>query len=198
MSPLTPDIAEGSSAHVWCSSGFASSAFAHTACVLNQPAAFTPPDVLAKQIGLNIRSARKAKKPAWSLAKLAERCTPPTSHQQISRLEAGHRSMSIEWVERIADALQVEPLSLVIADYSKPVAAPGFKLSESVANEVARVLAVVARDGEEPEPGTVQVLSLMLQELLATFSAHPQAASDPAIARPVVDLASRRSALVAS
>jgi hypothetical protein len=71
-------------------------------------------------------------------------------------------------------------------------------LSEQVANEIARTLALVAREGEPPEPGIVQALSLMLQELTVTFSKHPQAYRDPSVARPVVDLASRRFAPVAS
>lgn len=140
--------------------------------------------MLAKQIGANIKAARKAQN--LSLQKVAARLNPPTSYQQVSRLEQG-RMLTIEWIERIAGALGVNPLDLIV-----PGQQLDFSLSGQVADEVARVLATVAREGEEPENGTVQAVSLLLQELSATFARHPQAYRDPAVARPVVDLAARR------
>lgn len=150
--------------------------------------------MLAGKIGGNVKALRKAK--GWSLEKLAARVEPPSSYQQISRLEKGDRTLSVQWVERIAKALDVDPVELIAAD--RRVEPQAFSLDEQVANEVARTLARVALEGEEPENGTVQALSLILQELTATFSAHPQAYRDPAVARPVVDLASRRYGPAAS
>lgn len=150
--------------------------------------------MLAKQIGGHIKAARKAK--GWSLETLAAKVSPPTSYQQISRLEKGSRALTVQWIERIATAMRVDQISLIAPD--KGPSLPSFHLDEQVADEIARTLAVVALQGAEPGDGTVQVLSLMLQELSATFVAHPQAASDPQIALPVIDLASRRFAPVAS
>jgi transcriptional regulator with XRE-family HTH domain len=143
--------------------------------------------MLGKQVGTNIERARKAK--GWTLERLAATVRPKTSHQHISRIEKGQRTLTVDWIERIAKALGVDPVELIDPGRAR---ATGFILDEQVANEVARMLAKVALAGEEPGGGTVQALSLMLQELTTTFSAYPEAATDPQVARPVVDLASRR------
>jgi transcriptional regulator with XRE-family HTH domain len=147
--------------------------------------------MLGKKIGENIRAARKAK--GISLEKLAARVKPPTSYQQLSRIEQG-RMLTIEWIERIGAALEMDPMELIRGQ----ALAENLDLSEQVANEIARTLALVAREGEPPEPGIVQALSLMLQELTATFLRHPQAYRDPQMARPVLDLVERRHVPVAS
>jgi transcriptional regulator with XRE-family HTH domain len=141
--------------------------------------------MLAKEIGLNIKAARKAR--GLSLEKLASRVRPKTSYQQLSRLEKGDRSLSIEWIERIAAALGAQPLELIAPNGHRD-----FSLGEQVANEIAQTLAEAVLDGEAPDDGTVQVVSLMLQELLATFAKHPQAFQDVQVARPAIDLAGRR------
>jgi transcriptional regulator with XRE-family HTH domain len=66
-----------------------------------------------------IRDIRKAK--GWTLAELAEACHPPTTAQTIGRLETGMRNLSIKWMDRIGEALGVDPESLVRSDN---VAAP--------------------------------------------------------------------------
>src|SRR5687767_11840788 len=48
-----------------------------------------------------------------TLADLAEACDPPTTPQTIGRLETGMRNLSIKWMDRIADALGVDPEMLV-------------------------------------------------------------------------------------
>lgn len=143
--------------------------------------------MLAKLIGENMKAARKAR--GLSLEKVAARCEPPTSYQHLSRLEKGDRSLTVDWIERVAKALGVEPVTLITGRSS-----PAPELNEQVANEIARILALVARDGEPAENGTVQAVSLLLQELTATFLRHPQAYRDPNVARPVLDLAGRRFA----
>jgi transcriptional regulator with XRE-family HTH domain len=142
--------------------------------------------MLAGTIGQNIQKARKCR--GWSLEKLAARVEPKTSYQQLARLEKGDRTLSVQWVERIAKALGVDPIDLIAPERK----AAAFSLDEQVANEVALTVARVALDGADPEPGTVQAISLMLQELIALFAAHPEASQDARVARPVVDLASRR------
>ena len=148
--------------------------------------------MLAERVAENIARLRKER--GWSLERVGAGCVPPTSYQQISRLEKGERTVDFEWVERIAPAFGLNPLELIVGDRIQTDQPDYivFSLGEQVANEVARELARVALSGEEPEDGTVQVLALMLQELTATFAAHPQAYHDPTIARPVIGLASRR------
>ncbi len=58
-----------------------------------------------------IRDIRKEKR--LTLAEVAERCAPPTTAQTIGRLETGMRNLSLDWMNRIAAALGVEPELLV-------------------------------------------------------------------------------------
>lgn len=82
-----------------------------------------------------IRDLRKAK--GWTLADLAEACTPPTTPQTIGRLETGMRNLSLRWMEKIALALDVDAESLVRSEASshpKVVA----RLTESGAEALAK------------------------------------------------------------
>ncbi|KQM64179.1 XRE family transcriptional regulator [Sphingomonas sp. Leaf17] len=58
-----------------------------------------------------IRQVRRAK--GLTLEDVAARCTPPTTAQTIGRLETGTRTVSIGWLNRIADALGVTAAELV-------------------------------------------------------------------------------------
>ncbi|MBZ6377025.1 transcriptional regulator [Pacificimonas flava] len=58
-----------------------------------------------------IREIRKGK--GLTLADVAERCEPPTTPQTIGRLETGTRTVSVDWLNRIAAALDVLPGDLV-------------------------------------------------------------------------------------
>ena len=58
-----------------------------------------------------IREVRRAK--SLTLADVAERCTPPTTAQTIGRLETGTRTVSVDWLNRIAAALGVDAADLV-------------------------------------------------------------------------------------
>lgn len=48
-----------------------------------------------------------------TLDDVAKTCKPPTTPQTIGRLETGTRTVSIGWLNRIADALRVDPSDLV-------------------------------------------------------------------------------------
>ena len=61
-----------------------------------------------------IRDVRKQKR--MTLADVAARCTPPTTPQTIGRLETGMRNLSLDWMNKIAAALGVEPELLVRRD----------------------------------------------------------------------------------
>ena len=58
-----------------------------------------------------IRDIRKQK--GLTLADVAAACTPPTTAQTIGRLETGTRTLSLDWMNRIATALDVDADVLV-------------------------------------------------------------------------------------
>ena len=58
-----------------------------------------------------IREVRRAR--GMTLDDVARACRPPTTPQTIGRLETGTRTVSIGWLNRIADALGVEASDLV-------------------------------------------------------------------------------------
>jgi transcriptional regulator with XRE-family HTH domain len=142
---------------------------------------------LAKQVGANIKAARKAK--SWSLERLAAKIDPPTSYQHLSRLEKGGDALTLEWVEKIAKALGVDPIELLVGPQSG-ISAPADSiplLNELTATEYARSLATVALKVHNPDENTVQLVALALQGLLRTISRNPEAATDAALARIAAD-----------
>lgn len=58
-----------------------------------------------------IRDVRRAK--GLTLDDVARRCVPPTTAQTVGRLETGTRTVSVAWLNRIADALGVAAADLV-------------------------------------------------------------------------------------
>lgn len=134
----------------------------------------------------NITALRE--KRGLSRGQLAHMMTPQTSRQQIEKLEKGERPLTVDWIERIAVALDVDPAALVAGESGE------FILTEQVASEVARSLARVALRGAEPDRATVQVLALMLSELLDMFARHPATRSDLQALRPAIDFLSRQHA----
>lgn len=58
-----------------------------------------------------IREVRRAK--GLTLLDVAERCNPPTTAQTVGRLETGTRTLSLDWLNRIAAALGVDASELV-------------------------------------------------------------------------------------
>lgn len=58
-----------------------------------------------------IRDVRRARN--LTLEEVAQRCDPPTTAQTIGRLEMGTRTLSLDWLNRIAAALEVESSALV-------------------------------------------------------------------------------------
>ena len=71
-----------------------------------------------------IREVRRAR--GMTLDEVARACVPPTTPQTIGRLETGTRTVSLVWLNRIADALGVDASDLVESGETKselPVAA---------------------------------------------------------------------------
>lgn len=146
--------------------------------------------MLQERIRKNIVALREAK--GWKRPDLAKRVKPATSPQQIERLEKGDRKLTIDWVEKLAGALGVDPYQLIL-DSDLPADPGNLRLDGPVADEVARSFARVAL-GAEPEDSLVTNLSIMLRELVETFLDHPATRRDPQQARPVIDLLERRLA----
>jgi transcriptional regulator with XRE-family HTH domain len=145
-----------------------------------------PGRVLADRISQNIRRVREAH--GLSRLQLAQRCNPVTSSQQIERLEKGERRLTVEWIERLANALDVDPSELMAVNGEQ------FAMTPEVADEVAAVLGRIALQGATPAPAVLQVLSVFVQELSETFGRHPEARHDPQAARLVTDLLTHRPA----
>ena len=61
-----------------------------------------------------IRQLRKDR--GLTLSDLAARCEPPTTAQTIGRLETGMRTLSLDWLDRIAQALDISPNRLLAPD----------------------------------------------------------------------------------
>lgn len=66
-----------------------------------------------------IRTIRKAKN--MTLTDVARQCIPPTTAQTIGRLETGMRTLSLDWLERIAKALSVDSSELVTLPGQKSI-----------------------------------------------------------------------------
>ena len=98
-----------------------------------------------------IREVRRAK--GLTLEEVAARCTPPTTAQTIGRLETGTRTVSVGWLNRIADALGVDAADLVKlpARADLPVAA----ILDAGGVHAPRHPAVVAPP--QPAPGLVAI-----------------------------------------
>lgn len=99
-----------------------------------------------------IREIRRAR--GLTLADVAARCVPPTTAQTIGRLETGTRTVSVDWLNRIAAALGVEAADLVkLPDrIDVPVAA---RLDGEGAHAPARE---GVSPGPRPSPGMIAVV----------------------------------------
>lgn len=143
---------------------------------------------VGRVLGERIRAeiARLREERGWSRPQLGARLTPPTSGQQIERLEKGQRQLDTDWIERIARAFDVEPAVLVGGAEQR------YQLTEQVADEVAMELAKFVLRGGEPDQVTLEGLSILIQDLSATFAEDPQARHDAQVVRPVVRALTRR------
>ena len=143
---------------------------------------------LAERVGANIKAARKAKPGpnGWSLKKVAAKIKPPAKYQHLARLEKGGNALNFGWVEKIASALEVDPIELITGErQGRGETIP--LLSEPVAIAYARTLATVALKVPNPDEGTVEVVALALQGLLRTISKNPEAATDVTLAQIAAD-----------
>lgn len=92
-----------------------------------------------------IRAVRKDK--GMTLADLAAACEPPTTPQTVGRLETGMRTLSLDWLNRMAAALGVAPEALL-------------------ASEARRAPMVVARLGSEGAEALSRPREAVLPEVM--------------------------------
>lgn len=89
-----------------------------------------------------IRDVRKAK--GLTLEEVAARCDPPTTAQTIGRLETGTRTVSVGWLNRIADALGVDAADLVEGAGSSEIGVAAILTASGQANAPRRKTVLVA------------------------------------------------------
>jgi len=92
-----------------------------------------------------IRDVRRAK--GMTLDAVAQRCDPLTTAQTIGRLETGTRTLSLDWLNRIAAALGVEPRELV-----RDGAASRIEVAAELGADGARALSR-RETADPPQPG---------------------------------------------
>ncbi|WP_260923157.1 helix-turn-helix domain-containing protein [Novosphingobium sp. 9] len=93
-----------------------------------------------------IRDIRQLK--SLTLAEVAAACSPPTTAQTIGRLETGMRNLSLDWMNRIAAALDVEPEMLLASESAAST-------PRIVADLTARGAQALAAPREAILPGTL-------------------------------------------
>lgn len=116
-----------------------------------------------------IRDIRKAK--GLTLAQLAQGCAPPTTAQTIGRLETGMRNLSLNWMNRIAAALEVDPQALVRSDEAPQamvVAALRIAGPEALSTRREAVLPTDLASGNEAS-GTPSHMVLLVEESVGEF-----------------------------
>ena len=94
-----------------------------------------------------IREVRKAK--GMTLDDVARACSPPTTAQTIGRLETGTRTVSVGWLNRIADALKVDASELVAGAGASEIAVAALLGAAGQARAPKRATLLVP-----PKPGT--------------------------------------------
>jgi len=99
-----------------------------------------------------IREVRRSR--GMTLDDVARACSPPTTPQTIGRLETGTRTVSIGWLNKIADALGVEAADLVEGRGDKAELAVAAVLGAQGASAPRRTAVVVPPRGR---PGQVAV-----------------------------------------
>lgn len=99
-----------------------------------------------------IREVRRAR--GLTLDEVARRCEPPTTPQTIGRLETGTRTVSVGWLNRIADALGVDAADLVESGEAKAELSVAAVVGASGATAPKRTALVVP---PRPKPGEVGV-----------------------------------------
>lgn len=111
---------------------------------------------MAKKAKNRIAELREAR--GWSQENLAQAAN--TTNQQIGRLEAGERKLTVDWINRLAPALGVQPYELLITPVQVHVVGYVGAGSEAILYGYGQGLA--EDDGTVPMPpgGTPQTVAV--------------------------------------
>ena len=104
-----------------------------------------------------IREVRRAR--GMTLDDVAQACKPPTTPQTIGRLETGSRTVSIGWLNRIAEALGVEAADLVDGGGGDKAELPVIAVLGVQGASAPRRTAVVVAPRPKPSQVAITVLA---------------------------------------
>ena len=99
-----------------------------------------------------IREVRRAR--GMTLDDVARRCDPATTPQTIGRLETGTRTVSVDWLNRIAKALDIDAADLVESGDAKAELLVAAILGATEAHAPKRTAIIVP---PRPKPGEIAV-----------------------------------------
>ena len=106
-----------------------------------------------------IREIRRAK--GLTLAQLAAACDPPTTAQTVGRLETGMRTLSTKWMDRLAQALGVDPETLVRSEaQERPSVVAELALTEAIALPSPRDAVLPHELAQGPGEGSMMVMEV--------------------------------------
>lgn len=139
---------------------------------------------LNEHIAATVKRLRKQR--GWSLDDLGENCSPPTTPQQIYKLEEQQVQFKPEWIERVAPAFGLAAWELVRGEPE-----PLVTLSESAARLAAAAIVKVLQ-GNTLSPEQMDIGGLFVQELFGMFAESPATRDDPQALAPALRLLSRQ------
>lgn len=102
----------------------------------------------------NLRAWREHRK--WSQATLAEKVKPPTNANMIQYLESGERGLSLKWLRRLADALEINVghLANMVPPENAAEAERFDFFAKKLSRDEQRRLAKIAEDWVAEKSGT--------------------------------------------
>ncbi len=119
-----------------------------------------------RRIGARIAALRLEQN--LSMDRLGERCHPPASGSQINKIEKGLTQLTMDWIYRIADALDVHYLDIL----------------EPLPPQEAKLLQFYRGMSEEKATAVIQVAEAMAKGDTGDGATRPAATDEPRRARP--------------
>ena len=111
---------------------------------------------LTKRVGMNIRSIRKSQN--MTIDELAEKCDFQSPY--LSDVERGERNITLQTLNKILDALQVEPSSVLI---------PDIKVSEEKENIKEELIKILFNILENKNENDIRMLINISNEIFGRY-----------------------------
>lgn len=112
---------------------------------------------LSKRVGMNIRAIRKAQK--LTIDVLAEKCDFQAPY--LSDIERGERNITLQTLNKILDALEVDPGSVLI---------PESKINEETDNIKEELLNILFNTLEDKNEDDIRMLLNIANEIFGRFN----------------------------